>query len=312
MIPFTKEERNTIAEFIFSQQSDILIISDATNLVEVLAKHELTSKKEELLKQISDKSENIIPVLNSILHSKIPSEQGNQIMDEYYGVKEENKPNKEEPSEERENKWGVGKEKEAKAFDTVKIRGEEYDLIHGEFPHSRQDNNTYARDKNNPEHIYGFDGHRLPFKIVIEESNYLKSSHYSGDEIRKSCSGELYLNDTLIYECGGRTYERAFTNIKRFIDDMEEKWSWYPNKTEEYVGNIIKYEGQFFKIERFIISQACMILVTPDGKPRKPFQSESEDVEEGDFDGIETLKVEITSPNIWWFPTEKELAQFKS
>ena len=43
--------------------------------------------------------------------------------------------------------WGVGKEKDAKAFDTVKMGGEELELIFGEHPHSRQDNTIYARGK---------------------------------------------------------------------------------------------------------------------------------------------------------------------
>lgn len=180
-------------------------------------------------------------------------------------------------------------------------------MIHGEFPHSRQDNTTYARSKENPERIYDFSGHRLPFKIEIEESNYLKSSGLSGDEIRKSCTGKLFLNNVQIFDCGGRTYERAFKNIQNFIDSMEGNWSWFPNKINEWEGKIVKYEGQLFKIEIFIVSQACMILVTPDGKPRKPFQSEVEDFENDDFDGMETVKVEINSERIWWYPTKKEI-----
>ena len=310
-IPFTKEEKNIIAEFVYSCHQDILIITDAIKLIDVLYNHKLIDTAGNWLKRVEDKEPGIIADLDLILKTKISSEQGSEIMDEYLGTTD---MVKKEPKVvqlvDSESKWGVGKEAKSKPFDTTKIDGHEYELIHGEFPHSRRDNTTYARSKKKPERIYGFDGHRLPFKIEIEESNYLKSSGLSGDQIRKSCTGKLSLNGVVIFECGGRTYERAFINIQRFIDSMEEKWSWYPNKLEEWRGKIIKYEGQLFRIESFIVSQGCMILATPDGKPRLPFPSEQEDVENNDFYGNETLKVEVNSDRIWWYPTKKEIEPF--
>lgn len=314
MIDFTQKERTIIAEFVYSKQQDILIIADAEKLIEVLATHKLISNKEEWLMKIKQK-EPFLDDLDLVLKTKISDEQGTQIMDEYFGkkvsVKSEKKEEKEQEPEQQQNyRWGVGKEDKSEPFDTVKIGQSDFELIHGEFPHSRRDNTTYARSKDNPQRIYGFDGHRLPFKIEIEESNYLKSSSMSGDEIRKSCTGKLSLNGIVIYECGGRTYQRAFKNICHFIDSMEEKWSWYPNKLQEWKDKVIKYEGQLFRIQSFIVSQGCMILVTPDGKPRLPFAYEQQDVEEGNFDGRETLKVEVNSEKIWWYPTKKEVEPF--
>ncbi len=46
-----------------------------------------------------------------------------------------------------ENNWGVGDCADAKAFDTAIVNGRSVDLIHGEHPHSRSDNTTYARFK---------------------------------------------------------------------------------------------------------------------------------------------------------------------
>lgn len=311
-IPFTEKERTIIGDFVHAMQSDTLIISECERLVEALANHNLISNKQEWLDKIKNKSDGIASQLKQVLTFKVLSSQGSEIMAEYYGHPLENNDNKQEESKNNEERhqnycWGVGKEGSSKPFDNVKIGDSDFELIHGEFPHSRQDNTTYARSKENPEIIYDFSGHRLPFKIEIEESNYLKSSGLSGDEIRKSCTGKLFLNNVQIFDCGGRTYERAFKNIQSFIDSMEEKWSWFPNKLDEYEGKIVKYEGQLFKIERFIVSQACMILVTPDGKPRKPFQYEVEDFENHDFDGMETVKVEINSERIWWYPTKKEI-----
>jgi len=315
-IQFTLEERTIIADFVYSEQQDILIVTDATKLIEVLAKHKLIEDKEGWLRRVEEKEPRTVADLLHLLKTKISDEQGTSIMDEYMGTHSV-KPNPSDPEMEKaaEQKpqnynWGVGKEANSKPYDTVKIGEKDYELIHGEFPHSRRDNTTYARSKENPERIYGFDGHRLPFKIEIEESNYLKSSHLSGDEIRKSCTGKLSLNGVVIFECGGRTYERAFSNIRKFIDSMEEKWSWYPNKLEEWTGKIIKYEGQLFRIESFIVSQGCMILVTPDGKPRKPFAYEQEEFEKGDFYGNESVKIEVNSERIWWYPTKKEVEPF--
>lgn len=312
-IDFTKEERTIIADFIHAISSDTLIKTEAIDLINILHAHDLIEDKSDLVKKVETQDDGIVSELKTILTEKVSKEQGLAIMDEYYG--RETRPNQEESKEKEPQKpqhynWGVGKEANSKAWRDVKVRGEDYELIHGEFPHSRQDNNTYARSKENPQEIYEFDGHRLPFKIEIEESNYIKRSDLSGDEIRKACKGKLFLNGVQIYECGGRTYEYTFKNIDRFIGSMEEQWSWFPNNLDEYLGKLIKYQGQIFRIKSFVVSQACMILETPDGKERKPFPSEVEDFENNDFDGMDTLKVEINSENIWWWLTEKERLQF--
>lgn len=201
--------------------------------------------------------------------------------------------------------WGVGNRKDEKAYDTTVlgtgIDTETVELIFGEHPHSRQDNTTYARTKSGA--IYDFDGHRMCFKIEVEEYNYLKTSGLSGDQIRKACTGKLFLNGIQIYDTWHRDYERCYGKIQKFIADMEEKWSFFPFKTEKEIGRTIGYHEQLFKIDRFIIEQGCMIISTLDGKPRKPFLWEDEEDYE---DGVnETLKVGITSDSICWFPKVK-------
>ncbi len=193
-------------------------------------------------------------------------------------------------------KWGVGNALENKAFDTVKMGSETLELIFGEHPHSRQDNTQYARTKNGS--IYGFNGHRIPFKIEIEERNYLKSSSLSGSEIRKNCGVKIFADGIQIFDEACRTYENGYRVAHQFIIDMEMHWSWFPKNVDKEIGKIIGYREQLFKIKSFVVSQACMILETIDGKPMKKFMWQ----DEGDFDQENTVKVEITSPHIDWFP----------
>lgn len=193
--------------------------------------------------------------------------------------------------------WGVGNRKNDKAFDTVKVHGKEYDLIFGEHPHSRQDNSMYTRDKNG--HIESFSGHRNCFKIEIEESNYLKESELSGDEVRKGGSAKLYIDGILCFNQSCRNYEMGYNFIQNFISKMEMNWSWYPKKVETQIGKVVGYREQLFKIKSIDIEDAAMILETIDGKNRKKFLWEDEE----DIDEIEpTVKVSIVSESIDWYP----------
>lgn len=198
--------------------------------------------------------------------------------------------------------WGAGNRKDEKPFDTVKVGNDTYDLIFGEHPHSRQDNTSYVRSKNGA--ITGFDGHRNPFKIIVEESNYMKSSHLSGDQVRKSCTGKLFVNDIQIFDCHHRGYERCYMQIQRFIDEMEMHWSWYPKNLKEKTGKTIGYREQLFVIKSFIVGQGCMMLETLDGNPRRKFLWESEE-DTDDYELKEAVKVEITDPHIDWYPEIK-------
>lgn len=196
--------------------------------------------------------------------------------------------------------WGVGSRKDEKAFDTVKVHGHEYDLIFGEHPHSRQDNTMYTRDKNG--RIEAFSGHRHPFKIEIEETNYLKESELSGDEVRKGGSAKLYVDGILCFNGFCRNYEMGYRFIQDFIMKMEMMWSWYPKKPQEQIGKVVGYREQLFRIKSIDVKYADMILETLDGKDRKKFLWEDEE----DLDEIDnTVKVSIVSENLDWFPKYK-------
>jgi len=197
----------------------------------------------------------------------------------------------------KNEKCGVGNATKKKAFDKVNMEGGEVvELIHGEHPHSMPDNNTYARTKQG--NIYKFDGHRLPFKIEIEEYNYLKSSELSGDEIRKGCSVKVFCNGVQVFDEFSRNYEHGYRIAHQFIIDMEQNWGWFPLEINKEIGRTIGYKEQLFKIKRFVVSQACMILETLNGKPMKKFLWEDEE----DYEAEKTLKVEITSQHISWYP----------
>lgn len=203
-------------------------------------------------------------------------------------------------------KWGVGNATQKKAFDTVKMKDENLELIFGENPHQRQDNNIYARTENGS--IYGFAGHRRPFKIEIEEYNYLKSSEFSGSQIRKSCIVKIFCDGVQVFEENHRTYEQAYRIAHQFILDMEMHWDWFPKETDKLIGNIIGYREQVCRIKRFVISQGCMVIETLDGNPFKKFLWENEE----DSEPRTQLKVEITSPHITWYINKEIIKSLKT
>lgn len=196
-----------------------------------------------------------------------------------------------------EEQWGPGEEtKTKKAFDTVKIGKESVDLIFGEHPHSRSDNNIYARTKDGA--IYGFEGHRRPIKIEIEEYNYLKTSYLSGDEIRKGCTIKIFMDGIQMFDGFHRNYERGFMKAQQFLSEIEDHMDWFPKNPDKHVGRLVAYREQLCVIKRVIVDQACFILETPDGSPFKRFIWEDKE----DYEPETYVKVEITSPNLTWFP----------
>lgn len=188
-----------------------------------------------------------------------------------------------------EQKWGIGNKKDGKPFDSVKIGDEIVPMIYGEFPHTRQDNHIYIKEGSE---YTGFSGHRMPFKIEIEEYNYIKRSGLSGDEVRKGCKAKLFVKDILIMNEFHRDYQRAFKMIDRFIDDMENDW-WIikPEEVSEKIGTKVRYKGNLYIVEGIIVGQSCAIL--------KPLDEKSSDEEEE-----EITKVYVHEIN--WYEFKKE------
>lgn len=85
-IDFTKEEREIIAEFVYSYEQDILIVSDAESVLEVLNNKGLLTNYKELLKEIKNRTSGTVDAIMDVLFSKISDKQGTEIMNEYMGV----------------------------------------------------------------------------------------------------------------------------------------------------------------------------------------------------------------------------------
>ncbi|NER33131.1 MAG: hypothetical protein F6J93_03495 [Oscillatoria sp. SIO1A7] len=95
-----------------------------------------------------------------------------------------------------EKLWGVDNKSDANPVGTTVVEGEKVDLIRGEHPHTKQNNNLYARWPDGT--IQAFNGHRLLHKIKFKDCNYMKSSHLSGDEVRRGGACEIYINDYMV------------------------------------------------------------------------------------------------------------------
>ena len=83
---FTKEERNDIAEFIYSYKADILIKNDAIKLIKVLANHGIIDDPKLFNKKVENKEPNISSIL-FVLVNEIGSTKIDEIMNEYLGIK---------------------------------------------------------------------------------------------------------------------------------------------------------------------------------------------------------------------------------
>ena len=82
-----QEERTIIAEFVFSNQTDVLIKSDVIKLIELFFKQDVidAKTKDQLIKEVNSNSIGIVDKVNQLLDSKIDKKQGKAIMNEYYG-----------------------------------------------------------------------------------------------------------------------------------------------------------------------------------------------------------------------------------
>lgn len=182
-----------------------------------------------------------------------------------------------------------------KLFETGKLQdGTSYGLFHGEKPHSTRDNNYYASFADGEEPV-AFDGHRIRTKVEIEESNYLKSSELSGDEIRKACTARIYFNDELVYGFGRRDALSAMLEARRVIEVLYEHPSHIWDKP--LPGRKVYYHSTAALIERFIPEQGAVVM-TVDGAgkfPKPVWDAENE------YSDQTSVKDDLLSPHIWWF-----------
>lgn len=200
-----------------------------------------------------------------------------------------------------DGKWGVGNEAAAKAFDTVKVDGRTYELFFGEHPHSRQDNSVYARGEDGG--IEAFDGHRLCWRVEVEESNYLKESEYSGDQIRKSGVYRIFVDGECIYEGFCRSVSSGMKLAERMMELMSEVCSgdWLRTKTRaSMLGRKIFYHGVPAVITRLFVDQGAVIIEAAEGHRLMP-PPYVDDPQDWAIDNSDGVKDVVTSPHIWWW-----------
>ncbi len=199
-----------------------------------------------------------------------------------------------------DDKWGYGAPEDPKPFDTIQLHGRPYDLIFGEHPHSRSDNNIYALSPSG--NIEAFDGHRICWRVEIEEHNYLKQSELSGDEIRKGGSVKLYVDGECIFEDFVRSIDRGLFVAKTAMEKLSDVagGDWLRAKTRKtMIGRMIFYDGVPAVIESLIVDQGCIWIVPESGKFNAPVYEDDPDDWLSEYgDG---LKADVTSPHIWWW-----------
>lgn len=197
--------------------------------------------------------------------------------------------------------WGVGDQADAKAFDTIKLGNREAELIFGQYPHSRQDNNVYARFPNG--RIEEFSGHRRPVEILIEESNYLKESDLSGDEIRMGGKYVVKLAGVAVDGGFSRHWDRAMTRIAYRLPKIQEHaidWT----KESAWRGRKVLYDNVPAVVVGFNGEEGVCVLVPDDGwKFPTPTWAlkESWQAEEWEESYSARLTADILSEHIWWF-----------
>lgn len=198
--------------------------------------------------------------------------------------------------------WGPGDRSEWSDHGTVLVGDREVPLIYGEHPHSRRDSRHYALLDPDREPV-GFDGHRPCMRFDIRESNYLKTSGLSGDEVRKSCEALVYMNNRLVF---GRSFRTADFAMRFFLGNMyriEEHpvQLWRRSDTCEWpelIGRKVYWRDQPGVIRRYFPDQGAAVAEYDGDGPGfvTPAHRSLADVEEVETD----VKDDILSESWGW------------
>ncbi len=197
--------------------------------------------------------------------------------------------------------WGVGNKADSKSFRKVEVKGYgEVDLIHGEHPHSRQDNTTYARDKHGKCHE--FSGHHYLMGFKYEQYNYMKESHYSGDEIRKGGTLSFTANGKVFYSCMVRdAREAALKYVALYRKFVEGPIQWWEDaEVEALKGRKIYYRDTPAVIKYMIRDQGCVIIEPEEGH-KFPMPGWAKRDGGACYDPDESVKTSILSESIYWY-----------
>lgn len=203
-------------------------------------------------------------------------------------------------------KWGAGAKAQDKAFETVKLgAGDDslnLDLIFGEHPHSRADNNIYARFPDG--HIEAFDGHRVHVRFEYSTRNYLKASDMTGNEVRKGGAFNLYFNDRLVYSEFARTPEHALARLREklplFFEHPVQLWR---EQYDGLIGRKVYWRDTPAIVTDFFPDQGALIVQAEDGHTFSPpaWAVKDGEAETWKYEYGSRAKTDFFSPHLWWF-----------
>jgi len=183
------------------------------------------------------------------------------------------------------------------ADDQPPIREAAYRLFQDPEPHSRSDNNMFAVFENGT--IHAFNGHRVHVAVNLRTVNYLKTSSFSGDEIRASCRAQIWLNQRPAYQVGGRDPVRCLRSAAEALERLFEHpvRLWDDRDREELIGRRIYYRDQPATVRAFDFGQ---LVIEADGEPFRPIPY---------LEGEETrssVSEDFLSLSIFWFRDVEE------
>lgn len=199
-----------------------------------------------------------------------------------------------------------------------------FDLIHGQHPHSRQDNNTYARvtwpGASKPECV-DFSGTRLRTRVEVHEYNYLKQSGITGNEIKALCQCTIYFWDRPVYGFHTREAGRALIRAATLIDQIaEHPVDWRKVENDVYtdlVGRLILYRNTPAVVTHYFPDQGAFVAKSMHASKKFPVPGHVEKDRRDSYystgeDGRHTVKEDIFSTDVWWFREKVERAPRKA
>lgn len=198
------------------------------------------------------------------------------------------------------DKWGAGDPSTWNVLHTcsgkIDIEGQQAELFFGEFPHSRQDNNIYAKIPDGE--IVGFDGHRPIISFSFTAKNYVKRSGLSGNEVRKGGVLQYFINGSLFYSQFCRDPIRAAVIVTYQLPLLREHplfWEILENRVE---GRLVFYREIPAILMKYDPEGGAVLLRTESGRSFPPpvWREENDVMEETDM-----IRTDLFDEKIWWF-----------
>lgn len=173
--------------------------------------------------------------------------------------------------------------------------GTPFDLVLGEHPHSRSDDNIYARFADG--RVEAFDGHRILHRVELRTFNYLKCSGLSGNEVRKGGQYRIYFNDRLVWAEFFREVEQGLRRAANVIGKLHEcpLDLWEINSPK--LPRKVYWMNQPAVITAFDVDEN-----TSDGNSLV-IEAESQEFAPTPWrrEACKSVRVECLSPHIWWW-----------